>query len=147
MRKFKFRLQTLLDRRRAQEEEILIELSAIQNELSSEIDKLEKLKDLSTEAFNQLAQGLKQSVDAVETMRRDDYASATLDDIVVQKLTIKSVRKRLEAKLNEVVEAMKERKVLESVRDKQETQHWLIQRRAEQQSLDEIASVRYARGM
>ncbi len=77
----------------------------------------------------------------------DEYAQALRDDIKVQCLTIEAVRERLEAKRVEVTDAMKARQVIEALRDKQERDYLTAIARAEQGALDEMASVRFARGM
>lgn len=148
MKRFKFRLQTLLDQRLAHENELLRELSILRNEEINELSILRSLENRSTRAFDHLSEKLNSAnINPQELSRIDDFARGTLDDIEVQKMTIEEVRKRIIGKRNEVIEAMKERKVLDTLKDKQETAHKLVEARAEQNQLDEMSSLRYARGM
>lgn len=145
MKKFKFRLQTLLDQRQATEDRLLAELGEIRREEAAELAFLEELHARLRDAWEALA--TMQRSDAEALGRSDEYAKTLRDDIKVQELTIQAVRTRVEAKRVEVVEAMKQRKVIEALRDKQEQAYIAAHMRAEQSALDEMASLRYARSM
>jgi len=148
MKRFKFRLQTLLEQRLAREEELLRELSILRNEELNELSMLSNLEDRSSRAFENLAEKLNcKSIDPRELSRMDDFARGTLDDIEEQKAIIEGVRQRIINKRDEVVDAMKDRKVLDALKEKQETAYKLAGMRAEQKELDEMSSLRYARGM
>ena len=147
MRMFKFRLQTLLDQRKAKEDRILGELGKLRGEEAAEERVLASLRDRLKSACASLERELAQSGGAEEINRWDEYAKATRDDIRVQELTLIAVRERVEAKRQELIKAMQERQVLESLRDKQEREYLLSIARAEQNELDDMASLRYARGM
>ena len=147
MKRFRFRLQTLLDQRKAREEKLLWELSDLQREEMREIERLHALERILREACESIEEALCNGSWASELVRRDEFAKATRDDIRVQELTIEAVGRRVEAKRLEVVKAMQDRKVLEALKDKQEREYILSMARQEQNQLDEMASVRYARGM
>lgn len=147
MKRFKFRLQTLLDQRKAREEKLLWELGEIRREEAREIERLHALERLLQETRDSTEQAIRDGRPAGELVRRDEFVKATRDDIRVQELTVEAVQRRVEAKQAEVVKAMQDRKVLEALRDKQEREYLLAIARQEQNELDEMASVRYARGM
>lgn len=147
MKRFKFRLQALLDRRKAREEELLWELGEIRREEARETERLRRLEERLAGAQAAIEEGLRANAPIEEIARRDEFAKATRDDIRVQHLTIEAVQKRVEAKRREAVRAMQDRQVLEALRDKQEREYTLTAAREEQNQLDEMASVRYARGM
>lgn len=147
MKRFKFRLQTLLDQRLAKEEQLLWELGEIRREEAQEIERLRGLERRLDETCRAMEEALRESKPVAEVIQRDEFAKATRDDIRVQELTIEAVRARVEAKRVEVVRAMQDRQVLEALRDKQEREYMLAVAREEQNQLDEMASVRYARGM
>jgi len=147
MRKFQFRLQTVLDQRKSREDRLQIELGEIKREEAREAARLAHLQRRLIEAGALIIQALMRNLPGDELERRDEYAKATRDDIKVQQLTLQAVRERVEAKRVELVEAIKERKVLEAFRDKQEWTYVQACARAEQNELDAMASVRYAREM
>ena len=145
MKKFRFKLQTVLDQRQAKEDRLQSELGDIKREEAAEVGRLLCLKDQFHEACDSVEEALDTKASPDEVARRDEYARAKSDDIKVQELTIEGVRVKVAAKRAEVVEAMQDRQVLESLRDRQERNHVLAQASAEQKLLDEMASVRYAR--
>lgn len=147
MKKFRFRLQVLLDQRKAKEDQLLGELGEVRREEALEIERLDELNHTLHQAWKAAEEALCAAIIPEEITRRDEYVKAVRDDIKVQELTLEAVQKRVEKKRIEVVEAVKERKVLESLRDKQEREYLLAYAHAEQNSLDEMASLRYARGM
>ena len=147
MKRYRFRLQTVLERREAFEKEKLGELAEVRSEEAQEVERLHALNRQLEQSRDQIEDALRRGLTPMEVMLRDNYSEATANDILVQELTIEAVRQRVEAKRLEVVEAMKERKVLEALKEKQEREYMLTCMRYEQNELDEIASVRYARGM
>lgn len=147
MKRFKFRLQVLLDQRKAKEDQLLAELGILQCEEADELEKLRMMCDGLQASLNEMSKAMGCNAASGELFRRDEYSKALMDDIKVQELTIKAVHSKVEAKRAEVVEAMKDRKVLETLRDKQEQEYILACERAEQNQIDEITSVRYAREM
>ena len=151
MKRFKFRLQTLLDQRKAREERLLWELSDLQREELREIERLHGLERILRKARESIEEALSSLCSGgfgiLPVVQRDEFAKATRDDIRVQELTIEAVGRRVEAKRVEVVKAMQDRKVLEALKDKQEREYIVSMARQEQNQLDEMATVRYARGI
>jgi len=151
MKRFRFRLQTLLDQRKAREEKLLWELSDLQREELREIERLHGLERILRKARESIEEALSSLCSGgfaiLPVVQRDEFAKATRDDIRVQELTIEAVGRRVEAKRVEVVKAMQDRKVLEALKDKQEREYIVSMARQEQNQLDEMATVRYARGM
>lgn len=147
MKKFKFRLQTLLDQRIAKEERLLIELGEIRRKEAEEIARLERLRARLVEADKRIERAINEGEPVENIVRADEYAKSVRDDIKVQELTVEAVRRQVEVKRLEVVKAMQDRQVLEALRDKQEREYIQAMMRAEQNQLDEMASVRFARGM
>ncbi|MCE5314763.1 MAG: flagellar export protein FliJ [Armatimonadota bacterium] len=147
MKRFKFRLQTLLDQRKSVEDILLAELAEVRREEAAEVERLDSLYDRLEAALENLETAMSKNDPIEEISRLDEYAKATRDDIKVQQLTLEAVRERVEAKRLEVVKAMQDRQVLEALRDKQEAEYLAAVAKAEQNELDEMASLRYARGM
>lgn len=146
MRKFVFRLQTLLDHRKTVEDQKLAELAEVRQEEAREVARLAELNVEVDTACERLKNALDKRAGMAEVTRWDEYVKTLRDDIAVQELTIKTVCERIEQKRQEVVTAMKDRQALESLRDKQQNEFELARARAEQNTLDEMASLRYARG-
>ena len=147
MKRYRFKLQTVLEQRKSKEDHLLAELGEIRREEAREAARLVALRDELASARAAIVDGITSNVGAEELERRDEYAKAKRDDVRVQELTLEAIRQRVEAKRAEVVEAMKERKVLEALRDKQERAYLAECARVEQNELDAMASLRYARGI
>lgn len=147
MKRFKFRLQTLLDQRKAREDQLLQELGELRREEAAEVERLHMLEVRLKRTIDEIEHAIERSAKAAEMFRLDEFAKATRDDIRFQELTIEAVRERVEKKRLQVVKAMQDRQVLEALRDKQEREYTLAAAREEQKQLDEMAAVRYARGM
>jgi len=145
MKRFRFKLQAVLDHRKAVEDRLQAELGEIKREEARELAKLIRLKDELDAARKGLlsAQAANATVD--DLARRDEYLKAKRDEVRLQELTLEAVQAKVEAKRREVVAAMKDRKVLETLRDKQEQEYLQTVARAEQKELDDTASVRHAR--
>jgi len=147
MKRFKFRLQTVLDQRQTVEDRLLAELAELRREEQAEIHRLRALESVLASAERLLESALQENRNADEISRRDDYAKTMRDDVRLQELTLEAVQRRVEAKRVELIDAMRDRKVMEALRDRQQREYLMAQARAEQNSLDEIASLRFARGM
>ena len=145
MKKFKFRLQTLLEQRQSIEDHLLTELGDLRQEEAREQQSLEDMQGKLAETWETLATMKRPDAQTLECF--DHFAQTLRDDIKVQKLTIEGVQARVEAKRVELTEAMKQRKVIEALRDKQERAYIDAAQRAEQSTLDEMSSLRFARGM
>jgi len=147
MKRFRFKLQVVLEQRQLREDNLLAELAEIRREEAAQIARLRDMEAQLDLARDALAKALSGSASPGDLGRKDEYAKAMRDDVQLQKLTLAAVRERVEAKRMEVVEAMKERQVLEALRDKQEQEYLSAAARAEQNEFDTMSSVRYARGM
>lgn len=146
MKKFRFRLQTLLDQRKSIEEVLQAELGKLLHEELTELERLEQLKFRLGQAwqhFDALSADTHTTAEAFDIC--DRWSKALRDDIKVQALTIEAVRRRIDEKRTEVAEAMKQRKVIETLRDRQEQEYIVQQARVEQNALDDIATLAYAR--
>lgn len=147
MKKFRFKLQTLLDQRQTKVDNLLAQLAELRAEERKEIAQLVCLQKQLKCACESIEKVLKDGADLGKLAQCDEYAKTARDDIKVQELTIEAVRARVESKRLEVVDAMKDLQVLEALRDKQERAYMLEYARAEQNEIDEMASLRYARGI
>lgn len=146
MKRFRFRLQVLLNHRRGIEQMLLGELAILQSEKLLEEQKLSDLRLARERSWEALAHLAAHGGNPWDLANGDEHCKALGDDIEVQKLSVAAAQRKIDEKLVEVIEAAKERKVLEQLSDKQRREHEQAAARQEQNELDEMASVRYARG-
>lgn len=147
MKKFQFRLQVVLDIKEKLLEQKLLELSKVQRGLQEAIDKQKTLESYQLE-INQALLRVFQSgndLDLVEVQRYKDFINKLIVDISNQKVVVQNITKLLEMKRKEVNEVLKEKKVLEKLKENQQKKYYKEFEEYQRQELDDIASSRYAR--
>ncbi len=147
MKKFQFRLQVVLDIKEKLLEQKLVELSKVQKGLQEAIQKQQTLESYQIE-INQALLRVFQSgndLDLVEVQRYKDFINKLLVDISSQKVVVQNITKLLEIKRKEVNEVLKEKKVLEKLKENQKQKYYKEFEQYERSELDDIASSRYMR--
>ena len=147
MKKFQFRLQVVLDIKEKLLEEKLVELSKIQRGLQEAIQKQKTLENYQLE-INQALLKVFQSgndLDLIEVQRYKDFINKLIVDISNQKVVVQNITKVLEIKRREVNEVLKEKKVLEKLKENQKKKYYREFEDYERRELDDIASARYMR--
>jgi flagellar FliJ protein len=140
MRRFVFSLQKVLEYRQRLEEQAIRAFAEAQAQLMHEQAVLHKLLIEREECLRRShrCQHLSVELLAVE----QTYLSALEERIARQRQRVAEAEKVLEEKRQALIEAQRERKTLERLREKQYEewrQEWL---RTEQKALDELATVR-----
>ena len=144
MKKFKFPLKPVLEHRERIEEEKQLVLSARQQELKAAEDELARLNG----EFKRYS-----------TVLRDDHARLATEELrwhyahleyldrctVMQHAVISQRKIAVERARQELVEASKERKVIEKLKDKRFAEHKALEAAAEQKELDDSNARRHAR--
>ncbi len=142
----KFRLETILKYRRKLEEGVQLEFSQVQNELMVGQRRLVALND---EQSGQLATVIELERPGLVDISgiRDGFAYIEFLDrsIIHQRDTITNVNDRLEAKRQDLIAAMKNRKVLEKLKERQHEKYLDWVKRSEAQLADDIVTSRYGR--
>jgi len=147
LKKFQFRLQVVLDIKEKLLEQKLVELSKVQKGLQEAIQKQQTLESYQVE-INQALLKVFQSgndLDLVEVQRYKDFINKLLVDISAQKVVVQNITKLLEIKRKEVNEVLKEKKVLEKLKENQKQKYYKEFEQYERSELDDIASSRYMR--
>lgn len=147
MKKYKFRLQTVLDMKEKKLEQKLLELAQIVEQMNTEIEIQNKLKDEQTSLHSKIVE--KSAMDTPQNLFEMKNARAYWGSlgtkIANQNERIKNIEFFLKAKQNEVNEAVKEKKVLENLKAKEEEKFYKEFLEYERRELDEIAISRFAR--
>ena len=121
MKKFTFRLQVVLDIKEKLLEEKLLELAKVQRGLQEAVQKQKELEGYQLEINNALLRVFQSGndLDLNEVQRYNDFINKLIVDISNQKVVIQNVQKLLELKRKEVNEILKEKKVLEKLKENQ----------------------------
>lgn len=146
---FRFRLESVLNYRRTIEENLLKELSELRRQLSHEEDRLKMMIFEKDGHINDLGSLQKGGV----TLQIEDiklyfsYLNGLELKIKNQGDIIKKCQERVDKKLAEVVDAMKNRKILEVIKERGYREYTREINLKEQRLLDEIAVNRFTRDM
>lgn len=147
MKKYKFRLQTVLEIKEKNLEQKLLELAQIVEAMNKEVEIENKLTNerntLQSKIIETNSMETPQSLFEIQNAR--DYWSNLGIKIANQKERIKNIEIFLKHKQEEVNEALKEKKVLENLKEKEQEKFYKEFLEHERQELDEIAISRFAR--
>jgi len=141
--RFQFHLQTLLDYRIRREDALKRRLAEIESALLREqqaLEELEQARRTAVSYYNQLALEV---VDVEEERLFRSFYARLCSQIEDKRKVISDLNEELNAQLERVVEAMRERKTVQSLRDKQFEQFKLGELKREQAFLDDIATTQF----
>lgn len=147
MKKFQFRLQVVLDIKEKLLEEKLLELSKVQRGLQEAIEKQRTLESYQLEINQALLKVFESGNDLnlVEVQRYKDFINKLIVDISSQKVVVQNISRLLEVKRREVNEVLKEKKVLEKLKENQQKKYYQEFEQYERRELDDMSSGRYGR--
>lgn len=147
MKRFQFRLQVVLDIKEKLLEEKLLELSKVQRGLQEAVEKQRTLENYQLEINNALMNVFESGndLDLVEVQRYKDFINKLIVDLSNQKVVIQNITRVLDMKRREVNEVLKEKKVLEKLKENQQKKFYQEFEQYERRELDDIASSRYMR--
>lgn len=145
MKKFSFRLQTVLEMREKTLEEKRREMAKVISELNEQNQKLEELFSKQNNAKTHLetiyASG--QELDILEITNFKDYIGKVIVDAKNQEQIIEKTKIQLRIKQMEVTNALKELKILEKLKETQEKKFYQNIEYINAKEIDDIASTRY----
>lgn len=147
MKKFSFRLQTVLEMREKKLEEKRREMAKVITLLNMQKKELEDTIARQNSIQNYL-EGLYTSgeeLDILEVTNYKDFFGKTIVDIKKQEKVIEKTQILLQFKQYEVTEALKEVKVFEKLKETQEKKFYAHYNYLQAKEIDDIASTRYKR--
>ncbi len=146
MPQFNFRLQKVLDVRKYKEEVKKQELAALLLEYQKEQEFLNYLKFNQDKYQKELREKQVGALDVFELIFYYTYLFKLHQDIEQQINTLCKLQEQIDLKREEVIQAQKERKIVEKLKDKK----WIDFKKeldlSEQKFLDEIGINKFVRG-
>lgn len=144
MKKFTFRLQTVLDMRKKVLEDKRLEMAKVIKRLNLQIEKKEELEAKQkklTEELNGIYESNEIDIGGMQTYK--SFISKLFGDIKSQEKVISDWRKLLHVKQLEVNEALKQVKILEKLKEKEEKKFNDHINYLEEKEADDITTTRY----
>ncbi len=149
MKKFKFKLQSVHNVREMHEEKEQLRLAGLKNEMNETLAKIDELEKMSLEATKNYMTKVRvgESTSPFEMMLHADHISdinrrrrQAQKELAERKLAYSEQAKIL-------AEAHREAKVTDRLRENQKVRHKQEFEREEQNQLDELVNINYARQM
>lgn len=145
MKKYSFRLQTVLEMREKKLEEKRLEMAKIISLLNEQNQVLEDLisrQNVTRTSLENIYENGKE-LDILEITNYKDYLGKIIVDAKNQEMIIEKIKYTLKLKQFEVTEALKEVKVFEKLKETQEKKFYQHYEYIQAKEIDDIASTRY----
>jgi len=145
MKKFSFSLQTVLSVKERKEEELKRELMKLQALKLEQQLLLAEIENEKRAAYREKFKHHHAGTDISLLRQFEEYISALRAAVTKTENKIKELENKADKKRNEVVEASKEKKILEKLKERDFGEFKKIVLKNEQDVLDEIAISKYNR--
>ncbi len=145
MKKFRFKLETVLNVKEKREEQLKHELMRLQALKIQQEQLLKEIKEKRSYISGEKSHNKENGVDIQSLIYYEQYLGVLLHQIDLTKKNIKDFEKKADDKREEVVEASREKKVFEKLKERQfdEFKRMIIYN--EQKVLDEAAVSKFNR--
>lgn len=149
MKKFSFRLQTVLEMREKKLEDKRREMARVIAVLNEQIEVKEKFmqkSDSTRKSLEKIYEG-SEELDILEITNYKDFLGKMVNEIIKQDVVIENTRNVLKLKQHEVTNALKEVKILEKLKETQQKKFYEEMIYLEGKEIDDIASTRYKKAV
>lgn len=136
--RFSFRLQSLLNWKRNLEEISQTRLVHKIKQLKSEEDEIQQLVRLRVENEQRLNEKIRQGIKIGEYVFHKTFGEYSYDELLTRKGIKKETESEVEEERERLIDLMKERKILEKLREKRLKKFIYHMGKLEQKSIDEI---------
>lgn len=147
LKKFSFRLQTVLGMREKTLEERQLEMARVVHILNQQIQKLDDLlaqKEKTRTSLEKLYES-DASLDILSVTNYKNFLSKLINDVKIQEGVIENTKNVLKFKQKAVSDALKEVKIMEKLKEKQQTKFYQHYEYVQSKEIDDLASTRYHR--
>lgn len=145
MKKYSFRLQTVLEMREKKLEDKRREMAIVITKLNEQNRQLEALikRQENTKSTLENIYNSGKELDITEITNYKNYWGKLITDAKNQEVVIEKTKNLLKFKQLEVAEALKEVKILEKLKETQEKKFYQHYEYIQAKEIDDIASTRY----
>ena len=142
---YKFSLQPVLNHRKLVEETLQKELAQLKRDLGDEKHRLKAYKRAKNNVIGELRQKQREGVAISEVLMYVDFLDCLSRDLEKQREIVLEVERQYGDKRVDLIEAMKQRKILGKLRERKEKEYTYEIMRNEQNFLNEVATNRFIR--
>lgn len=145
MKKYSFRLQTVLEMREKKLEDKRREMAAVITKLNAQNEELGKIISRQNNVRSELnaIYNSGEELDILEITNYKDFLGKMMTEGKKQQINIEQTKNLLKFKQLQVTEALKEVKVLEKLKETQEKKFYQHYEYLQAKEIDDIASTRY----
>ena len=144
MAKFKFSLASILNIKEKMEDLKKNEFGKALMALEAEKVRLEALIQERINCIESFRESLAQGVNPLDIKQHNNYLDNLKKRIIAQRMAVNIAEAFAEEKRKELVEAMRERKALDKLKENDYEQYLIEEKQEEQKSIDEIVSYKTA---
>ncbi len=142
---FRFKMQSVLDYRSNIEEKVLGEYSDLKRRHADEKEILKQLVGRRREAVTELRATENKVMSALEIAERISYIESIRVQEEQQKTVIREVKALVEHKRRELMEAVKNKKVMEKLKERHAEEYRKEMSELEQKNSDEMSVLKFGR--
>lgn len=146
MKKYSFRLQTLLKIRELYEEQAERDFRIALQDLTSAVEVLDELRSRLAQTTKELNQVRQKRLDVSVHMLYDEYCKWLRERLQQQLLAVAAAEREVERYREVLLEKMKERKAIEKLRMRDYDRYLQELRRFEQGVIDDLGTLQGGRG-
>jgi flagellar FliJ protein len=143
MAKFIFKLQSFLGVKEKIEEQKKNEYGKALNILEEEKNKKQELLNRQVSTISHLKQKINEGIKPSEIKQYNNFISYIENEITRQEEVIIKAQKLVDRKREELVNAMKDKKILEILKENEYIEYIKEEKKAEQKFIDELVSFKY----
>ena len=144
---FNFKFQAILDLKIRLEDQKKAKYGEANEELKRQQDKLNVLLEEKVYQCNLMRDKGQKGVTPKELIVYNNYMERLKRSIEIQNVVVENAKKAVERARLELVEAAKQRKMFETLKEKKLEEYWEDYYKKEQAQLDEIVSYKYNGGV
>jgi len=144
MPRFEFRLQQYLGIKEQLEEQKELEYAKSLRAVEEEKKRLKDLMERKDQTIEHMRQSLTKMISPIDLRRSNNTIERLKQQISEQISILRQAEEFSEEKRIELLQAMKERKAIETVRDNQKEEYLIEVDKKERKQVDELVSFRYS---
>lgn len=142
---YKFPLQPVLNHRKIVEEDLQKELAVLRKVVADEKQRLKTFKKTKNNLIGEMKQKQREGITISEMLMYLHFLDCLSRDLEKQKEIVLEVERKYEGKREGLIEAMKNRKILGRLKEKQEKAYKYELIRNEQNFFNELSANRFTR--